>query len=632
MNLHQLAGHLFSFFFSLKLSKSSVLLINRMRVAAIYVVALVFFVSAAVNLPFVLDNGAYLTASFLVSYLCLVIISLILLWTTRRLDLARFFLGVCVFLLIGEQIIDGGGVFGLGVLYLMFGFPVVYLLFGIRLTFVFMAVYYGGLLFRLNAADFLPTSIFNTPDITYRMMIILGIAVVLQATICLCFDIIIRNLVRIAYYDRITGLPNRFKFLSQLKERMLLRKSARNPVSVIALKTVNLNKINSMLGPVLADELMHAIGSRLASYRNGTRAIGRWSSSVFLLMADLHEQRHLEQYTTELIEHLSGPFLVGARIVSVFFNVAVSRCPEDAEEAGELINCAISLLERNRSQHGDVAFYTRDIQCCQARLFGLLDDLNNARFDDEFYLVYQPKIRVTDMVCIGAEVLLRWNNPKRGDVPPGEFIPVAEQCGMIHSISRWVIKNSFAEIAAMAVTDPSLVQGRIFAINLSVTDLYDRDFVGYVEKMQQRYDIPATLIEFEITEGVMLDDDPRVSENLTKLLEKKFRIAIDDFGTGYSSLGYLQRLRVHNLKIDRSFVQSLFIDPRDEDSALIDAIISMSKSLKLEITAEGVETANQFRYLGERGCDSVQGFLFSHGIRQDAFVSYCRNKSPSTAI
>lgn len=606
-------------------------MINRMRVASLYVVSIVFFVSAGVNLPIVLEKEAYLIAAFLVSYIILVVIALIAFWTTRRLELAIFFLGLCVLLLIIEQSIDGGGIFGLGVLYLMFGFPVIYLLCGIKITFLLMAAYYGGLLFRLNTGIFLPTSIFNTPQITQRMLFILGIALALQGATCLCIDIIIRNLVRIAYYDRITGLPNRFKFVSLLKERMLLRNAARNPVSVIALKTVNLSKINSMLGPDLADDLMATIGARLSTYLNGTRAVGRWSSSVFVLMADLHQQHHLERYTTSLVEHLSGPFLVGERVVSVFFNVAVSRSPEDAEEAGALINSAISLLERNRSQPGEVAFYTRDIQCCQARMFGLLDDLNNANFDDEFYLVYQPKIRVTDQVCIGAEVLLRWNNPKRGDVPPGEFIPVAEQCGMIQSISRWVIKNSFMEIAAMTASEPALIEGRIFAINLSVTDLHDREFIGYVEKMQQRYTIPSSMIEFEITEGVMLDDDPRVSENLAKLLEKKFRIAIDDFGTGYSSLGYLQRLRVHNLKIDRSFVQALFVHPRHEDSALIDAIISMSKSLKLEITAEGVETENQFQYLGVRGCDSVQGFLFSHGIRQDEFLSYCRDHCPPSA-
>lgn len=595
-----------------------------MRVAAIYVVSLVFYVSAGVNLPIVLENELHVIAAFLTAYIFLATVALIALWTTRRLNLAVSILGFCVLLLIIEQSIDGGGVFGLGVLYLMFGFPVIYLLSGIHVTLLFMAAYYGGLLFRLNYGFYLPTSIFNNHEITQRILFIMGIALVLQGTTCLCIDIIIRNLVQIAYFDRITGLPNRFKFLSLVRERMLLRNTKRNPVSVIALKTVNLSKINSMLGPDRADELMATIGARLSTYLNGTRATGRWSSSVFVLLADLHEQHHLEHYTTSLVEHLSGPFLVGERVVSVFFNVAVSRSPEDADEAGALINSAISLLERNRSQPGEVAFYTRDIQCCQARMFGLLDDLNNACFDDEFYLVYQPKIRVSDQACIGAEVLLRWNNPKRGNVPPGEFIPVAEQCGMIQSISRWVIKNSFAEIADMMASDPELIQGRIFAINLSVTDLHDREFTGYVEKMQQRYDVPSSMIEFEITEGVMLDDDPRISGNLAKLLEKKFRIAIDDFGTGYSSLGYLQRLRVHNLKIDRSFVQALFVHPQQEDSALIDAIISMSKSLKLEITAEGVETANQFQYLGIRGCDSVQGFLFSHGIRQEEFLSYCR--------
>lgn len=595
-----------------------------MRIASIYVVTGVYFIAAAVNLSFVLDKKAYLTAGFLVAYLVLALVTLIILWTTRRTERAKLCLGFCVILLILEQILDGGGVFGLGVLYLAFGFSVAYPLFGIVPTIVFMIVYYSGLLFRLSAGNFLPTSIFNSSEITLRMLIILGMALVLQATTCFAIEVIIRHLSRLAYFDQVTCLPNRFKFLSFLHDGILRNRKEPRPLSVVAVKTVNMNKLNTMLGNALADDLLRNVGSRISGYRNATRAVGRWSSSIFVLYTDLHELSHLERYTAELMATLSEPYLVDGRVVSVFFNSAVSRCPEDSCEPAELVNKAISLLEQTHCRPGDVAFYSKDIQCCQLRMFSLLDDLSNADFDRDFYLVYQPKVRVADKGVAGAEILLRWNSHERGDISPGEFIPVAEQCGMIHRISRWVIQRSFAEIAAMSAADPELLLDKLFAINLSVTDLYDREFVDFIEIMQHRYGIPSSVIEFEITEGVMLDDDPRVAENIDQLLLRKFRIAIDDFGTGYSSLGYLHRLRVHNLKIDRSFVQGMSGQESGDKSALIDAIISMSKSLKIQITAEGVETNQQFSYLVERGCDLVQGFLFSKGLRKDEYVKYCR--------
>ena len=418
MVLHRWAARLFSFLFSLKLVKSSIPLLEKIRVASIYVVITVFILASVVNISFSIRFEAYLTAGFLITFLCLNVITLIVFWITRRIEYAKILLGLCVFLLIIEQIIDGGGVYGLGILYLMFGFPIVYLLFGLRTTLFFMASYYIGLLYRLNTVNFLPTSIFNIPGVTFRMNLILGIAMVLQAATCISLNIIIRHLIQLAYFDRVTALPNRLKFTSILEQRISFGPEKNAPVSVVAIKTVNLNKLNTMLGNLLADELLGSIGKRLSEYRNGTRGIGRWSSSIFVLWADLHDRRQIERYTTELIELLSRPYLIGDRVVSVFFNIAVSRYPEDADAASALVNNAISLLEQNRSQPGDVSFYTKDIQCCQTRMFGLLDDLNNADFDKEFYLVYQPKIRVTDKECVGAEVLLRWNNPKRGDVPP----------------------------------------------------------------------------------------------------------------------------------------------------------------------------------------------------------------------
>lgn len=589
---------------------------DTISVLALYVVAAAFLVSSIANVPITLRTGSWTTAAFLAAYVALSAAGIAAFWKTRRVPAGKAFLCACFVLLLAEQVVDVGGVYGFGVLYLMLGFPALYLLMGFAPSCAFILVYDVLVSYRILTGFFLPHSILNYDGVRERMVVFLGVATALELLICLCLEFLKRHFIRLAYFDKVSGLPNRYKIGTMLRNEISFYRDKPSRMSVIAVKMLNLGSSNASMGAEQADRLLEEVGARLQAHAGARDCVGRWSSSIFLDITRVTDSGGLEAYSRELIERLSRPYLVEGRSASAFFTLAITRYPEDASSADELVANAISLLAQGEKRPGEIRFFDEKAMALQRKRYALIDDLDAADYDRDFRLAYQPIMSLPKARCVGAEVLLRWKGRDGEDVPPNLFIPLAEQSGSIRKITHWVIRRAVADLRGAALDEAA---GLSFAINLSVLDLRDRDFPDFVQRTLEEFGCPSLRLEFEITEGVMLDDDPRTRQNIERLLSDGFRLSIDDFGTGYSSLSYLHRVKADSLKIDQSFIRCLPPSNGQDESPVIEAIISMSKSLKISTVAEGVENGEQLEYLISRGCDLAQGYYFSPGV---AFPEY----------
>jgi EAL domain-containing protein (putative c-di-GMP-specific phosphodiesterase class I)/GGDEF domain-containing protein len=612
-------------------SEGAVPFLEQISIIAMYTTAASLLCVPLINYHLVFTRGVPAVLILLVGYMVLAIAGLAAFWITRTLPATRVLFGIAIGFLVIEQAIDAGGVYGLGVFYFLFAFPIVYMFFGLRFSVISMLAYCASFAVRLYFGAPTAESIYNAADVGARTLTVIGFAAAVEIVICACFDRIFKHLSRQAFNDPVCALPNRVKIEETVKRDMAYYRGARFEFSVIAIKMLNLNRVNTLLGTDGCDAILRETGERLKRFGMKTRIVGRWSSSIFVLLSDLHDSREVELFASSLLESLSEPYATGGRAITVSFALAVSRHPEDAAGGNTIIDNAISLLDSSAAQTGEIRFFSEETLTLQRYRYSILNNLSKADFDRSFRLVYQPKIRINDRKCKGAEALLRWHDDQFGDVSPAVFIPMAEQTGLIRKITRWVIRRCVADIARIRAESGDLADDLSFSVNLSVVDLRDKGLVDFLAREVLSVPGMDRAIEFEITEGIMLDEDAQVKRNLSHLQNAGFRIAIDDFGTGYSSLSYLHKIRVNELKIDQSFIRNLFARDTPDETPVIDAIISMSKSLGLAITAEGVENEAQVAWLESNGCDTVQGFLFSRGVSVGEFVEYLRKNRDGAA-
>lgn len=329
-------------------------------------------------------------------------------------------------------------------------------------------------------------------------------------------------------------------------------------------------------------------------------------------------------------ESLAKPYVVQNGRSYIQLVSAVSRFPKDSSKSNKIVENVLALLDQEDMRPGNILFYNREYLKREQDRFRLVSSLNRADMDQDFHLVYQPKIDLNKRICVGAEVLLRWNSQELGEISPEIFIPLAEEIGLIQKITKWVIKTSFREIKLINEVATNPENQLVHAINLSVADLKSKYFVKFVTEELALSGCGPEQIELEMTETLMMENDPQVKDNLRAMKDLGFSIAIDDFGTGYSSLSYLHKLQVHNLKIDKSFTSQIDRDKNDSTTTIIDAIISMGVSLDLNLTAEGVETIEQSNYLKSKGCHTVQGWYYSKGLRLEKYIAYLRQTESIT--
>lgn len=422
----------------------------------------------------------------------------------------------------------------------------------------------------------------------------------------------------LAYYDPLTDLPNRTLF-KKLIDKALLQSQRDN--TICSLLFIDLNRfkpINDTLGHQIGDKLLKQVAERFRLALRDNDVIARLGSDEFAIgLLGINQDFHAGLVAQKLLSTLDLAFSIDGNELRIGASIGVSVYPQDGIDADQLLQKAdIAMCKAKREverSSGSYAFYNQEMNRTIAGRLYLESGLRRALHHEEFFLQYQPKIDMKSGKIIGAEALIRWTHPKKGTISPTEFIPVAEETGLILHIDDWVLETTCAQAR---MWQESGVPAFRIAVNISA-----KEFTSALPERIRRalafHQIPACWLELEITESMLMHSAEGVIGIMDEITGFGVTLALDDFGTGYSSLSYLKRFPIATLKIDRSFIQGI---PQDtNDCAIASAIISMAKQLRHKVIAEGVESREQFDFLKQAGCDEVQGYLFSRPIDADKF-------------
>ncbi len=406
----------------------------------------------------------------------------------------------------------------------------------------------------------------------------------------------------LAHTDPLTGLANRLLLHDRLAQALAMAERSGTAVALLYLDLDRFKAVNDAMGHHGGDRLLVEVATRLRASTPETDTVARLGGDEFIVMQPFTGQPgKVQAIAQRLVDALAQPYLIEGRALDVTASIGISLFPADSAGADLLLKQAdLALFRAKQEGRGGYRFFEPAMDSKLRARRELEHDLRLALTNGEFRMCYQPVFSSARLTVAGYEALLRWEHPVRGNVPPGEFIPLAEECGAIGAIGQWVLETACAQ----AQTWP---KHHMIAVNVSPMQFRNNDFVATVGDVLARTGLSPERLELEVTEGVMIDDTGRAKAVLRALKALGVRIALDDFGTGYSSLSYLRQFPFDRLKIDRSFVAELDISADAE--AIVRCIIAMAQSLRLEVTAEGVETQHQLDLLQAMQCGFLQGYL-----------------------
>lgn len=414
-----------------------------------------------------------------------------------------------------------------------------------------------------------------------------------------------------AYFDTLTSLPNRFLSLDRLSQ--MLNEAERNneKTAVLFLDLDDFKKINDSLGHEVGDKLLIEAASRLQLALRKEDTVGRLGGDEFIvLLRALASNNNAIDISENLLKIFREPFHIDGRELILTLSIGIAIYPENGDCASDLLRNADTAMYQAKSMGRNAySFFTKEMNTVMTRRFEIEGQLHGALERNEFEVYYQPQFNVKYGTIMGAEALLRWRNPMLGNVTPDEFIPIAEQTGLIVPIGKYVIEQSLNFLSEWQTTSQ---QDYMIAVNLSPRQFRDNELIGFIKKVLSDTNINPDHLEFEITEGVLMIGKSYIDVALLELHKLGIKLSMDDFGTGYSSLSYLRQYAFDALKIDRSFING--IAQQKEDCDLVKATIAMAHSLGLVVVAEGVELKEQLTLLENLGCDYVQGYYFSKPI------------------
>ena len=427
---------------------------------------------------------------------------------------------------------------------------------------------------------------------------------------------------QLAYFDQLTGLPNRSQLIDRFKAALSFAQRNAEQMAVMFLDLDHFKNINDTLGHSMGDQLLVEVAHRLRAILREEDILSRLGGDEFILLLPNSEQVDAAQIASKLIEAVTQPYRIEHYELVTTLSIGIALYPHDGSDFETLLKNADTAMYRvKRAARNDFCFFTPDMQAHSARALQLLSALRYALSRNEFELHYQPQISLQDGQVTGAEALIRWRHPEMGMISPAEFIPVAEDSGLILPIGEWVLRTAIQQMKSWM--DAGLAPG-VIAVNLSVVQFRHPNLTQLVTGILDEIEVPPHYLELELTEAVAMNDPLGAIEVMDKLQQRGIKMSIDDFGTGYSSLSYLKKFKISKLKIDQSFVRDISDDP--DDKALVIAIINMARSLGIHTIAEGVETASQLDFLRLQGCDEAQGYYFSKPLPADQFEIYAQNK------
>ncbi len=425
------------------------------------------------------------------------------------------------------------------------------------------------------------------------------------------------QLTHMAHHDLLTGLPNRTLFYQRFRGALAkVRQQPGTKVAVMILDGDRFKYINDMFGHGAGDQFIQKIAERLSECVGEQGTVCRMGGDEFtILLPEVETAAEVERTAKSILRHVSRPMCVSGHELIPTVSIGISSFPDDGTSMEELLKSADIAMYQAKEQGGNAfRFYTPDMDKLNAEKLLLESQLHKALERQEFQLFYQPQFEIGTGRLIGMEALIRWKHPEMGWISPAEFIPVAERSGLIIPISEWVLRTACEQNKRWQ--DAGFPPLRV-AVNLSSRQFQQEGLVSQVAAVLQQTGLAPRYLELEITEGMAMQNSDWVISLLRDLCNLGIELSIDDFGTGYSSLSYLKRFPLHRLKIDHSFIRDVLVDPND--AAIVTAIIQMAKSLGLKVIAEGVELEEQLAFLRERGCDEVQGYLFSRPLSAPEF-------------
>jgi diguanylate cyclase (GGDEF)-like protein len=414
-----------------------------------------------------------------------------------------------------------------------------------------------------------------------------------------------------ATYDRLTGLPNRALFRDQVRTALAQSRRSGQRVAILVVDVDGFRTVNLTLGHAAGDRLLSAVAQRLgAAVREGD-AVARLDGGEFaVLSVNVDTAEAVDAQARRVLESLSRPFVVGTHEISLRASIGITVFPDDAGSVEQLINNAGAAQRAVQESGGSgYRFFAAELNARLRARLALEGDLRHALAREQMVLHYQPKVDVATGRVRGFEALVRWQHPTLGQVSPADFIPVAEETGLIVPIGEWVLRTACRQVRAWI--DAGLPALPV-AVNLSARQFREEGLVELVLDAIAQSRIDPRLLELEVTETLLMEDTARTVRWLEALRGQGITIALDDFGTGYSSLSYLKRFPVDTIKMDKSFVRDVASDA--QSGAIATAIVTLAHSLGMDVVAEGVETREQLESLAARGCDTVQGFLFSRPV------------------
>ena len=421
----------------------------------------------------------------------------------------------------------------------------------------------------------------------------------------------------LAQHDSLTDLPNRVLLNDRLTQAITLAHRNRKNLALLFLDVDRFKNINDSLGHDIGDHLLQTVAQRLLACVRSTDTVSRQGGDEFVVL--LSEVTHAQDAAVsadKILLALSAPYNVDQHELHITVSIGIVTYPADGADAGTLMkNADFAMYHAKDSGRNNHQFFKSSMNVHAGERQALENALRYGIERHEFVLHYQPKVNVATGAIIGVEALIRWHHPQRGLVPPAQFIPIAEDCGLIVPIGRWVLREGCRQ--ARAWQDAGLPPLRI-AINVSAVELRAKDFVQEVHAILSETGLDPGYLELELTETFLMQDSTSTSVVLRALKEMGVQLALDDFGTGYSSLSYLKRFPINTVKIDRSFVRDLTTDA--DDASIVSAVIGMGKRLHMQVVAEGVETSEQLAFLREQCCPEGQGYYFGRPVAAEDFA------------